>query len=252
MIDSVLLARHPFSSAIVLAALAATAAVFVFARPEYHSPNEGSLVKIDLSKYPPAVKGWRWAGGQPGFRFGEDEEKWNVSQVTAAELAPARRAAPRWRVARDSVRPLAAMRLGPGDLSMIVAATNAADQTCLGFVRPKDPVAFYCPGRLGPQPAFVLVTTRGPYETEGRTIHPTFLTGVARADVTRVVIDQPPDWPNGIVYDREQGSVWGTFELSLSDSRDIRVTVYGKRGVIATVPIDVTQPADLLIPVTAG
>jgi hypothetical protein len=246
----VVFARHPVSSAIVLAALAATAAVFLFARPEYHSPNEDSLVEIDLSKYPPAAEGWRWANGQPGFRFGEDEEKWNPSEVRAAELAPARAAAQRWGVSPDTVRLLAAMRLGPDDLSMIVAGTNTADQTCLGFVRPKDAVSFYCPDRLGPQSAFVLVTTRGPYGSD--TAHPTFLTGVARADVTRVVVDQPPDWPNGVAYDRKQGSLWGTFELSLSDSRNIRVKVYGAHGLIATAPLDLTQPGDLLIPISAG
>ena len=236
----------------MLAALAATAAVFLFARPEYRSPNEGSLVEIDLSKYPPAAEGWRWADGQPGFRFGEDEEKWNPSEIRAVELEPARAAARRWGVSPDTVRLLAALRLGPGDLSMIVAGTNAAEHTCLGFVRPKDPVSFYCPDRLGPQSAFVVVTTRGPFESGGSTTHPTFLTGVARADVTRVVVDQPPEWPNGVVYDRKQGSLWGTFELSLSDSRNIRVKVYGEHGLVATAPIDLTQPADLLIPVSAG
>lgn len=245
-----LLARHPISSASVLTALAATAAVFLFARPQYHSPGEDSQVKLDLSKYPPAAEGWRWANGQPGFRFGEDEEKWNPSGVRPAELAPARTAAARWGAAPDSVRLLAALRLGPRDLSMIVAGTNAADRTCLGFVEPNDPTVFYCPNRLGPQSAFVLVTTRGPFESEGRTTHPTFLTGIARADVTRVVVDQPPDSPNTVVYERERGSLWGTFELSLSDSRDIRVMVYGEHGLIATAPIDLTQPADLLVPVT--
>jgi hypothetical protein len=65
------LARYPLSASVVLAALAATASVFLFARPQYHPKGEGSLVKLDLTKYPPASHGWRW-DAPPGFRFGEE------------------------------------------------------------------------------------------------------------------------------------------------------------------------------------
>ena len=121
--------------AIVGIALAAVATVFVFFRPAYHPKGEGSLIKVDWSLYPPPAGGWTWADGQPGFRFGEHEDQWNFSGVQAAELAPARAAARRWGVAPASVRLLNAVRLGPHDLSMVVAGTNAADRTCIGFVR---------------------------------------------------------------------------------------------------------------------
>src|SRR3954467_7427535 len=89
-----LLSRHPLSISIVLAALAACAGVFLFARPQYHPPQpEGSLFKVDMSRYPTASSGWRWSNGQPGFRFHMHEEEWNLSGVQAAELAPARAAA---------------------------------------------------------------------------------------------------------------------------------------------------------------
>jgi hypothetical protein len=242
-----LVARHPISSAVVLCAMAAITGVFLFARPQYHPANQGGLVKIDLTKYPAPAEGWQWTDGQPGFRFGEEEDKWNISQVRPAELAPARAAAGRWGVSPGSVRLLDAIRLAPGDLSMIVAGTDAADHTCIGFVRPSQAPSFSCPGHLGPQSAFVLVTTRGPFEADGRTVHPTFLTGVARGDVTRIVVDQPPEWANAGVYDREQGSLWGTFELSLGDSRRILVSVFREGGAVTRVPIEVTEPGDQLI-----
>jgi hypothetical protein len=243
-----LLARHPFPSSIVLAAFAATACVFLFARPEYHPPNQGGLLQLDLSKYPPASEGWRWADGQPGFRFGEDKEVWNIAKVKSSELASARTSAGPAGVDPKSIRFLEATRLGPGDLSLIVAGTEArGDGTCLGFVTPSRASTFYCRDTLADASAFLLVTTRGPFEADGKTVQPTFLTGIARGDVTRVVVDQRPDWPNAGVYDRKQGSLWGTFELSLSDSRAVRVSVYGRNGLMARVPLNVTTPRDLLV-----
>jgi len=241
-----LLVRYPLSSTIVLAAVAAVASVFLFARPQYHPPGQGSEVKIDLSKYPAASDGWAWDGGQPVFRLGEDKNVWNISQVKPAELAPARAAAHRWGVAPRSIRLIDAIRLGPHDLSMIVAGTNAADRTCLGFVVPSDAPRFYCGRQLDPDSAFVLVTTRDSYSTAEGTVHPTFLTGIARGDVTRVVVDQRPDWPAAGIYDRKQGSFWGTFELSLSDSRAIRLAFFRRNGGITRMPIDVTEPGDRL------
>jgi hypothetical protein len=242
-----LLARHPFSSSVVLAALAATAFVFLFARPEYHPAGQGTEVKLDLSKYPPAAHSWTWEDGQPGFRFADDNGVWNLSQVEPAELAPVRVAARRWGVASHSVRLIDAIRLGPRDLTMIVAGTNAADHTCLGFVMPSEAPAFYCGERLDAVSAFVLVTTRGPFASEGKTVHPTFLTGIANGDVTRVVAEQQPDWPHAGVYDRKQGSPWGTFQLSFSDSHGIRVSAYGRNGLVASVPIDIVMPGDRLL-----
>ncbi len=56
---------------VVGATLAAIAVVFVFFRPEHHPKGEDSLLKVAMSRYPAASEGWTWAGGQPGFRFGE-------------------------------------------------------------------------------------------------------------------------------------------------------------------------------------
>jgi hypothetical protein len=242
------LARYPLSSSVVLAALAATASVFLFARPHYHPPNQGQEVKLDLSKYPPATDGWTWEHGQPGFRFGDDDNAWNVSQVKPAELSSARGAARRWGVAPGSVRLISAIRLGPGDLSMIVAGTNAADRTCLGFVTPSKAPSFYCGARLDRVAAFILVNTRSSYLSGEGTVHPTFFTGIARSDVTRVVVEQRPDyWPSVAVYDRQTGSLWGTVEVSFSDWQPVTMSVFGKQGLIAAPEVRVTKAGDGLV-----
>ena len=62
-----LLVRYPLSSTIVLAAVAAVASVFLFARPQYHPPGQGSEVKVDLSKYPAASDGWAWDDVRPVY-----------------------------------------------------------------------------------------------------------------------------------------------------------------------------------------
>jgi hypothetical protein len=242
------LVRYPLSASVVLAALAATAAVFLLARPHYHPKGEDSLVKLDLSKYPPASRGWAWENGQPGFRFGEDEKVWNLSKVKPVELIAVRAAARRSGIAPASIRVINSIRLGPRDLSLVVAGTNAADDTCLGFVTPSK-TDFYCPPRLGPQSAFVLVITRPAFEGDPTHAQPTFLTGITRADVRRVVVDQPQDWLNAGVYDRELGSPWGIFELSLSNGRGIDITLVHADGASQTVHVDETTPGDRLLPI---
>jgi hypothetical protein len=240
-------ARHPAPVAVVAAALAVTVAVFAFFRPQYHPKGENSLVKVDWSLYPPASSGWTWAGGQPGFRFGEHEEEWNFSGVQAAELAPARAAARRWGVAPASVRLLNAIRLGPHDLSLVVAGTNAADNTCIGFVTPREPVMYFCPPHLASQSGFVLAVSRT-WVVDGVTSHPAWLVGIARGDVGRVTIDQPSDWNNERVFDAADGSYWGTWVLSLADSgRPATVTVYREIGEVASATIGVRTQGERVI-----
>jgi hypothetical protein len=93
------------------------------------------------------------------------------------------------------------------------------------------------------------VTTRPGFEGDPANARPTFLTGIVRADVERVVVDQPQDWPNAGVYDRERGSPWGTFELSLMTGRDIDLTVLREGAPSRTVHIDQTTPGERLIQV---
>jgi len=234
-----LLSRHPAAVAVVAAALAATAVVFGFFRPGYHPKGESGGVKVDWTRYPPASEGWTWAAGQPGFRFGEHEEEWNFSGVRAAELAPARAAARRSGVAPASVRLLGAIRLGRNDLNMIVAGTDAADETCIGFVTPNQPVKYLCPPRLDAASGFVFAVSRT-WTIDGVARHPAWLVGIARSDVDRLAVDQPSDWNDETVLDSADHSYWGTWVLSLADSRrPATVTAYREDGDITSTAIAV-------------
>jgi hypothetical protein len=242
--------RHPAPIAVVAAALAATAVVFAFFRPEHHPKGEGSLIKVEMSRYPATSDGWTWPDGQPGFRFGEHEEEWNLAGVQGAELAPARAAARRWGVAPSSVRLIDAIRLGPHDLNLVVAGTNAADRTCLGFASPGAPVDFYCPERLRSQAAVLMLTRGGPVTANGTTYEPAWLTGIERSDVLRIGVDQPFDWNDVGVFDRPSGhSYWGTWELSLGPSPDVVVTAYLRDGSVRRAAVDLTRPGDRVIPI---
>jgi hypothetical protein len=231
---------------VVGAALAAIAVLFVFFRPEFHPKGEDSLLKVDMSRYPAASDGWTWARGQPGFRFGEHEEEWNLSEVQAAELAPARAAARPWGVAPASVRLVDAIRLGPDDLSLIVAGTDASDHPCLGFVMPNEPVEFFCSGRLADISAFLLVLRPSAYDGDAL-----FLEGIPNGDVTKVVVDAPPEWPNATVFDRRAGggSYWGTFGVSLANAHAMDVTVSRENAAPIHVRIAAALPGDRVIPI---
>jgi hypothetical protein len=76
------------------------------------------------------------------------------------------------------------------------------------------------------------------------------LRGIVRGDVTRVVVNQPQDWPNAGIYDRNQGSLWGTFELSLSTGQDIDLKVGREGGAVRSVRIDQTELGERLIQVS--
>jgi len=230
---------------VIGAALASIAVVFAFFRPEFHPEGEGGPLKVDMSRYPPPSEGWTWPNGQPGFRYGQHEEEWyGVLQVQAAELAPARAAARRWGVDPNSVRLVDGIRIGPGDLNMIVAGTNAANHTCLGFVTPDAPVEYFCPSRLRSTSALVLLVEGAPFEMNDRTIEPAWLMGVQRADVDRIVVDQPPDWEQLQL----EHSYWGAWNLSLGPSGNNAVVyAYLQDGRVGQSTVRLRRSGDHVI-----
>lgn len=133
---------------------------------------------------------------------------------------------------------------------MIVAGTNAADHTCIGFVTPDSPVEYYCPDRLESQSAMLLLVKGEPFELDGKAFQPAWLMGVQRADVERIVVDQPFDWNDLVIFDRASGhSYWGTWELSLGQSPDAVVTVYLRDGSVHRAAVNIALPGDRVISV---
>ena len=200
MYAAVPVVRNPVSTALCIAAVGVIAALFVFARPQYHDPYPGRT--IDLSAYAPPAHRWTWHDGQPGYRFGEREEDWNIARLKPAELAPLRAAAAR--LGMRNVLPLTVERYARHSLGMIVAATSRSGRTCVGFALPERGSSFACPRDAA---AFVAVV---PNDSGA------FLFGIARADVKRVTVHQPGH-PTMQVYGG--GGAWGTFTVTLAGER---------------------------------
>jgi hypothetical protein len=147
-----LLARHAISLAIVFVALAATAVVLLFARPEYH--RDAGLT-IDLPAAHPAddaagAAGWVWPDGTPGWEAAATIEGVNVSGVQRVEIQAAQLAAARNGLDADEVRVVAVERPGrDGVLAVLAAPTleQSPARTCLAVLLPGDaPVDWKCPG----------------------------------------------------------------------------------------------------------
>jgi hypothetical protein len=232
-----MLLRYPVSTTILLAALAATAAVFVFARPQYRDPFPGQEFDLSYAKAP--ASGWTWPDGTPGFRFGQDEEAWNDAKVDSDDLSGARSAAARAGVEPDSLRVLSATRTRGGDLFVLLAGSGPSGRTCLGAVAPRVPPVFSC--RLDRQVAFVLAAPRS---------RELYLLGVARADVERVTLTMP-GLLHSTLYSRRAGlQWWGAFggPLELPRPWHGKLAFYGKRGLLASVGLSSRSSAWLLQP----
>ena len=242
------LAQHRLAVAIVAAAVAATAAVFVFARPEYHSASSGRALAFPEAKAP--EHGWTWSGGTPGFRFGQDRDAWNISLLQPAELASARRSAAAAGVAPATLGVLEALRTEPRVRpAVLLAGSDAAGRTCIGVQLHSGPASFSCPPELDRDVGFVVAEATPPYGPN----RGMFLMGVSRADVTRVTIETPgatyvdargpkpvvrPIGPVA-VYERRPLSWWGTFVDTTPQARrwHARLIFYGARGELASADV---------------
>jgi hypothetical protein len=244
----VLALRHPAASLVVALALAVTAGVFAFARPQYHEPRFAGERTIDLSAFPPAARGWTWAKGRPGYRFGEREQDWNIAQLTPADLASADRPG------MTDIRPLNVMRLQEG-LVLIVSASDSRGRLCLGFKLPISTPRFFCPPALAAQKAFVLAVPYGP-SPDGL-----FLSGIVRADVGAVVWHQLGMTAQRIYAGKRSGA-WGTFNLTtaggpvigpdgkpIATAHDMRLDFASRYGLVASVPLRFGSARERLIEV---
>jgi hypothetical protein len=257
-----LVRNHPLSVAICALAFAIVAGVFLFARPEYRPARQGETIRIP-DKQPArdaaGRQGWVWPDGLPGWAAGYTIKDYNVSQVQQVELDPARLAAAHTQLDADQVRVLTAMHTRPGEGPLAILAAPSlfeADHTvCLAATLPRtSSVAWLCPGasHLAPDIArtHVLVAVAAyawSSPTTGANVG-FYLVGVARGDVHRVVLhipdqDKMQDQP---LYDRATSKNWGQFGDAFvrppgSGTPELRV--YGRNGLVQTVPLNL-QPGD--------
>lgn len=238
------LARYPAPVAIMLAALAATAGVFVFARPGYH-PHRG--VTIALPAKPPAADapgaaGWVWPDGTPGWQPGYTVKGFNVSGLQPVEVQAAQLAAARAGLDASGVRVLQSIRENRDGVLAIVAAPTLSQTpvgTCLGAILAGDaPVRWLCPRDLADSRVLVAAATYA-WKEQGAPASSLDLAGVARGDVSRVVLDVPgTSFGEQPIYTR--GTTWGQFQAAVVVPHGVAtLKIYGDHGLVQTLPVNV-------------
>ena len=244
--------RHPLPVAIVAVAVAATAGLFVFARPQYRSPQQGTNIEVP-DKRPAADAagraGWTWPDGVPGWEPGYTVGGYNLSQVQPIETQPAALAAAHSQLDASRLRVVVAQHIVPGDGPLAILAAPVADATpttaCLAVALPaSNDVEWRCPGASSPYPdlarsrVLLGVMTR-PWAGRPSDARELALVGVARGDVRRIVLHLAgdPNMPlNDDLYDR--GKTWGQFEANLllrSPSETPELRIYGDHGLVQTI-----------------
>ena len=239
------LTRHPVALAIVLAAVIAIGAVFVFARPAYHAPRTGPTIELPPKRPAddaPGAAGWRWSDGVPGWAAGETIKGVDISGFQPIELQAAQLTAARNGLDADKVRVVSLTRPNRNGMLAIVAAPTLYEDTvttCLAAVLQGDaPVVWHCPRDLANARvlAAAAMFTWPPDFANARPRHVLYLAGVARGDVRRVVLTGPGVEPQTI-YTR--GPTWGQLAAAETLPQGVaRLVVYGRRGEVETVPLD--------------
>jgi len=248
------LLQHRLAVAIVAVAVAATAGVFLFARPQYRPPHSTMTTVAIPSYVTPAARGWTWPLGLPGFRIGDDMRSGNIWGVDWATLSALRIAAPAARVDPQSLRVLDAARIRPDERSyVLVSGRGVRGRTCIGVQPGPAAPRFFCPEQLAGHVAVVNVGVPAPFGGHWAIL----IDGVVSAAVTRVDVWTAamtsielrgakrivhPAGPQ-IVF-RRGYKTWGTF-MSL-DAQPVpwnaRVDFYGAHGKLASLPLRFTHP----------
>jgi hypothetical protein len=224
--------RHLAAVTVVLFAVAATGGVFVFARPGYHSHN-GTNLKIP-SKPPAAdaagAAGWVWPDGVPGWEAGQTIGGYPLAGVQPVEIEPAQLAAARQMLDASKVRVISSIRGNRQGALMILAAPlyqSSPPTTCLAAVLLGNaPISWQCPGAANDiARSYVLIAAMS-FAWPGTPNHPTYLAGVARGDVYRVVL-VARGFPPAELYRR--GSTWGQFSaVTPVQTTPSHLAVYGR------------------------
>jgi hypothetical protein len=237
--------RHLIAVAVVLFAVVAMGGVFVFARPGYH-PHQGLTIKIP-PKAPAAdatgAAGWVWPDGVPGWEAGQMLGDYPLSGVQPVEIQSAQLAAARQILDASKVRVLSSIRGDRRGALMILAAPNESSPptTCLAAVLLGRPaISWQCPGDTASRDniahSYVLIAAMSA-DWPGTENHPTYLAGVARGDVYRIVL-VARGLPAGEIYRR--GTTWGQFgTVTPSPATPSHLAIYGRHHtLLQTIPLN--------------
>ena len=213
-----LLLQHRLAVAIVAVALAATAGVFLFARPQYRPPRCDNCKQLHFDA-PRPYHGWQWRDATPGFHFGEFHDEWRVmSRVGPADL-------PR------NAGVLAALTDRPHGTEVLWH-----DGRCVGITFEDGARQRLCNVRT----PIVLLAHAEPQVRPGW--WNMFVIGIARGDVARITVDGNP------VFDAKTPPWWGAWDGSIGEARqwDAVVKAYGRQGLLATAHVTFDAPGEKL------
>jgi hypothetical protein len=233
----IVLARHGLSVGIVAIAVSLTGAFFVLERPQYRVRDAQPLPYVM-----PAAHDWVWANGIPGFRIGQDEARWNRSNIGWDDLAPLRAVAKKQDVNPQTIRVLDGTRLDAHARPLLlVAGSDPSGGTCIGAQASR--IAFLCDAQLRND---VAVFVAAPQPPSGSTFA-VYVNGVVRGDVTRATIQWQGGEPEQF-YVREGNHTWGTFTESRGGlgSWNAQIDLFGEGGRLASVPLRFTKPGAFL------
>jgi hypothetical protein len=197
------------------------------------APHRHEGVTIRLPDRSPSTATWVWPDGVPGWEPGQTIKGYNVAGLQPVEVEAAQLAAARDVLDAASVRVLQSLRPGPHEGVVAILAAHTLEQTpertCLAAVAFDDPVRWVCPGphNLSHRHVFA-VAARVDWPGSN---DPLYLAGVARGDVTRIMLGDQT------VYER--GKTWGEFDVVQSTKPGARMLVYGAEGLLETVELDV-------------
>jgi hypothetical protein len=167
-----------------------------------------------------------------------------VAGLMSADVQQARQHAPR-PVDGTHLRVIDATRPSRSALLAILAApaANNPKLTCLGVMLHRNAtVRWLCPTAssdgqdLAAAAVLVAASSERFPQTQADT-HPLYLVGVARGDVSRVVLEIPGFAPEPLY---QRGKTWGQFDAArMSPDKQGRLRVYGRNGLLETVRLAV-------------
>ena len=233
------LLQHRLAVLIVAAALAATAGVFLFARPQYRPPHCDGCKQLHFSA-PRPYHGWQWRDATPGFHFGEHHNEWRVDSRVAPNDIPA----------------------GAGVLKALTDRPRRTevfwhDGRCVGVTFADGARRRLCNLKT----PFVFLAHAEPQFQPG--LWNMFIIGLARADVTKITeLDRAGtyvDMTSGTrvvkpmspqpLFDARTPPWWGAWEGGSGQPVpwDVTLKVYGKQDrLLATAHVTFTSPGERL------
>jgi hypothetical protein len=236
-----LVARHLLPTVVVGVAAVLLAGFFAFARPQYR-PETHDNIKVPPEH--PAIAGWTWAEGTPGFKAGTmlgKHHDFNITGLQPVEIAAAQVSAAHSLLDADGVRVLDSIRTDERGPVAILAAPTVGEtptHTCLAvMLRGIAPVTWRCSQDLAHLHVLGAVVAAN---SSAGTEHPIFVLGVAGGDVQRIVLVAAPFGSNTI-YTR--GTTWGQFGASASPTHGAQLLVYSDRGLLEKLNLSVAPGA---------